>query len=153
MEKILKKPYFGFFCHFWLYRSHHRIGNKNADMKNVMKITKWHKILKKSLIFGLKMKKSHIANMRLLQKFVIFGYFELILYIRSFVADIDIRLKKKTKNCENMAILEFFSYFHVIFGFLLPYPYPHQHSGQKIYLQIVIWPPPFCRHSSSIASL
>ena len=29
----------------------------------------------KSLIFGLKMKKSHIANMRLLQKFVIFWLF------------------------------------------------------------------------------
>ena len=64
------------------------------------------------------MKKSHIANMRLLQKFVIFGYFEPIFYIRSFVADIGIRLKKPkmTKNCENMAFLEFF---HVFMSFLV----------------------------------
>ncbi len=51
MKKILKKPYFGFFCHFWLYRSHHHIGNKNAVMKNVMKITRYDKILKKSHIW------------------------------------------------------------------------------------------------------
>ena len=101
------------------------------------------------------MKKSHIANMRLLQKFVIFGYFEPILYIRSFVADIGIRLKKPkmTKKCENMAFLEIFSYFHVIFGFLLPYPYPHQHSGHKkiSHRNRDMAPPPFCRQMSSIA--
>jgi len=45
-------------------------------------------------MFGLKTKKSQIANKRLLQKFVIFGYFEPIFHIQSFVADLGVRLKK-----------------------------------------------------------
>ena len=85
----------------------------------------------KSLIFGLKMKKSHIANMRLLQKFVIFGYFEPIFYIRSFVADIGIRLKKPkmTKNCENRDA-------HVKRGFILRF---WQIFGEFAFF-FAIWP-------------
>ena len=99
---------------------------------NDMKITKHAKILKKSHIW-LKNEKVSYRKYETFAKICHFWLFwthfiyPVICCRYWYEAE---KTKMEIKH-QNMAFLEFFSCFCVIFGFLLPYPYPHQHSGHK----------------------
>ena len=111
---------------------------KMAIMRRIYKMT-WKKTNMTNfceiLIFTIWDFFTFLLNMRISQKFVIFGFFQVILYIRLIVAILVVATKKSkiTKKFEYMAILKIFSYFCVIFGFLLPSPYPHHNSGHILY--------------------